>query len=368
MLRDCVMTKISPRQDRVKLINTILLILFSIFSALGSFNPFTNVDLEEAANSSSSVALIIQGLFIVSLIPLRNPKSFLKTEYKILIAFAALWCATTIIFAGTDISLSLLMNIVKLILCILLFYKLPALLIRAPRLLIYSIFAFSLTCAVIATLFSAGLLDQYVLWSNGRAYIFYENPNSTSTRMVFSVIFLLYIVLQNPLKWKSKRLILLVLLLPLLYSIMASGSRGSFVVLVICGALYLLLLPSKKPIRKLLIVSIAALVSVGVFLKLSENEEFSMIERLTDSIENNDDAGRGALSAAALDIFLDHPIVGVGAVEFMHLMWTQYGYNRTVHNLYWYVAATSGIIGLILFGTFLISLFARCGHSGKLVL
>lgn len=137
---------------------------------------------------------------------------------------------------------------------------------------------------------------------------------------------------------------------------MASGSRGSLIVVVFSIILYLLFMPSKKFSRKLGIIAITALIVSGSILKLSENEDFSIIKRLTATVENEEDGGRTMLSAAALNIFLDNPVDGVGGIEFPLIMKKEYGFNLTVHNLYWYIAATSGLIGLLLFGVFVFML------------
>lgn len=350
------------RKDKVNFVYITLLLLFSIVTAIGSFNPFESGNIEDSANSSSPVALLIQGLFITSLFTVKSSSTFLKTEFRLLCLFGLIWSFSTILFSQEILNISFSMSIIKLLLCIVLFYKLPQLLIREPRWLIYSLFAFSITSAIIATLFSFGLLDSYVLWSKGRAYIFYENPNSTSTRMLFAFMFIMYLVFQDPLHWGKMRFCCSVLILPLLYSIMASGSRGSFIVLVICFGLYFLMIPSRKPIHKYGAIVISALIVLSVIMKIAEFENFSLIERLSESIEKNDDAGRTQLSAAALDIFFNHPIMGVGSAEFTRLMAMNYSFRLTVHNLYWYIAATSGIVGLMLFGLFICNMLKRTWH------
>lgn len=344
---------------KVSFVYIALLILFSIVTAIGSFNPLASGNIEDSANNSSPVALLIQGLFIASLFTVKATSTFLKTEFRLLCMFGLICVFSSILFSQKTLDLSFSMSIIKLLLCIVLFYKLPQLLIRDPKWLIYSLLAFSITCTIIATLFSLGLLDSYVLWSKGRAYIFYENPNSTSTRMVFAFMFIMYLVFQDPLYWGRMRLCCSVLILPLLYSIIASGSRGSFIVLIVCFGLYLLMMPSRKPVHKFGVIIISVLIALSVIMKISESENFSLMERISESIEKNDDAGRTQLSAAALDIFLNHPIIGVGSVEFTRLMDVNYGFRLTVHNLYWYIAATSGIVGLILFGLFVWNMLKR---------
>ena len=343
-------------------IYVILLVLFSIATALGSFNPFGGRDIDSYGNSSSPLTLVIQGIFILSLFFIKGYVRFLRTEYKFLCIFSFVWILSSIFFEYSEISFNLILNIVKLILCIVLFYHLPQLFIHSPRLLIWSIVSFSLTCSLIALAFSIGLLDSYVIWSNGRVFIFNENPNSTSTRMVFSCVIIVYLVFQNPLGWSKQRFLLLPLLFPLLFCIMASGSRGSFIVLFSCLAMYIILAPTNRPFLKFMSIGISVIFIGCAIVKISKSEDFSMLERLSESIDHNSDGGRTKLSSAALNIFMDNPIIGTGSVGFTKIMKEEYGLDRTVHNLYWYIAATSGIVGFLSFMAFILCMLKRAWH------
>lgn len=359
------MTGNNKRQLRVNFINKLLLFLFSIVTVLGSYNPFGNGDIEAEGNNSSSIALAIQGCFIAALFFIKGSNKFLNKEVKILMGFLIVWVLSSIIGGMDDIGRPFVINVIKLIFCVVLFYKLPQLFIRNRKLLIYSMLIFSITCSIIALLFTLGLLEDSVVWSKGRAYIFNENPNSTSTRMLYAFIFIMYVTFQNPLRWKSIRFVLLPMSFPLLFAIMASGSRGSFLVLMACVFLYFLLMPSKTVVKKAVLITISSCLIVYFIVRISQSEDFSLMERLTDSIEKNEDAGRTRLSEAAISIFLDNPVIGVGSVEFPKIMASKYDLYLTVHNLYWYIAATCGFAGLILFCVFLFRMIKETWSARK---
>jgi putative inorganic carbon (HCO3(-)) transporter len=68
--------------------------------------------------------------------------------------------------------------------------------------------------------------------------------------------------------------------------------------------------------------------------------------------------GRATENLAALYVFRDHPVLGVGPAQFFHRYSSQYGNalnirfldeNRRAHNLYLEIAADTGILGLALF-------------------
>ena len=232
----------------------VLIIAFSVTTALGTFNPFGSYNIEDMGNASSPLALAVQGLFIASLCFVRGKDKFLRQELYLLLAFALLWLTTSVGFSLEPITGSFWTSAIKLVMCILLFYKLPLLLRERPMMLGASLLFYALTTGVIAILFSLGYLEPYTFWTDGRAFIFYENPNSTSTRMAFAFMFIFYLVIHDIMHLKKLRYLLLVLELPLMYAIYASGSRGSFIVLVVCMAMYLYFLPVRNKLVKWLVV------------------------------------------------------------------------------------------------------------------
>ncbi len=339
-------------------IAALLLILFSIVTGLGSFNPFGSYNLEDMSSSSSPLALIVQSAFIGCLLFVKGEDKSLNKLSRILGVFVAIWILITVLFSINTIRTPFFVIALKLALCVLLFCKLPILFHKNTRLLANSLLTFSITAGTIAALFMGGYLDQLTYWGGGRAAIFFENPNSTSTRMAFAFMFILYLVIDNPNHWMSVRLILLALELPILYTIIASGSRGSFIVLLVCLAIYLYFLRTGSRFTKLLITGCCVAATIYFIARTVEtNDDFSMVERINSTIETGEDAGRTQLSDAALDIYLDYPFTGVGALKFQELMLSRHGLTHTVHNVYWYVLATSGFIGFIFFGYFLFALF-----------
>ena len=86
------------------------------------------------------------------------------------------------------------------------------------------------------------------------------------------------------------------------------------------------------------------------------NQDYSLFQRLTATVESGEDAGRRELNREAIQIFKDKPLLGVGVQRFQNEMILRFNEERTVHNLYLYILAVSGIVGLICFGLFLFHL------------
>lgn len=344
-----------------------LLVLFVVFTALGPFNPFGSFDISENGNASSPVTLGVQVLFVISLIFQRGKGALLKNVALYLCGFSIMWTLMSVLCYYGEIKIEFWIQCVKLGLCIVLFYKLSIFLSVHPKWQSWAMLTFSMVSVSLSVLFSCGLLEPYTIWSGGRAYIFGENPNSSSTRMVLSFLFILYLVIENPLKLGRKRSLLLLFEVPLLIAIMASGSRGSFIVLMFCSCIYFWFLPIHSRLKKVFIMLIGVLMlSFTIYKIAQQNEDFSLMERLTATVEEGDDAGRTELSAAAIKIFRDNPVFGVGELQFRYLMRSEFGFTHTVHNLYWYVFVTTGLFGAFFFFSFIAIILSRVWRYRKI--
>ncbi|MDE6223389.1 MAG: O-antigen ligase family protein [Muribaculaceae bacterium] len=216
---------------------------------------------------------------------------------------------------------------------------------------------FSSVSVTIAVLYMMGFLDKYCIFGGGRLVLFYENANAYSTRMVISMFFIAYLVANNPLRWGKYRFILLIAEFPLLYIVLASGSRGSLIFMLVGFLVYLSYLPMRRIAHKIALITVISLAGVGgVTYILNNNQDFGIMERMSRSIENGDDAGRSTLSAATLQIWSENPVFGVGAVDFSQQMFWRFRLTRTVHSVYWYTLVTTGICGLLALIFFLVIL------------
>ena len=338
--------------------NSVFIIIFSGVLALGTWNPFVPVSSFENADSGFGIAQIVSVFFIMYLFLRKNISSIIMNRWSnVLYTFFTVFSLTTLLCNLNEISLSTIIFLFKFLLVILLCLQLPKLFVENRNYVYISIYVFSIVSSIIAVLFWCGLLEQYITINQGRFSLFGENPNSTSARFSLAFILLLHVILKNPFFWSKKRFFQLVLLMPLINIVLASGSRGSFIILVISTFLYLILFPQKKAINKVLIISFlgVALVGGGIFI-LSKNSDYSILERLLDTYTTGNDAGRDQLNNYALNIWLDSPIVGEGTICFVNEMRIQFGETRTVHNLYFYILATSGIIGFVSFMYFIYNL------------
>jgi O-antigen ligase len=167
--------------------------------------------------------------------------------------------------------------------------------------------------------------------------------------------------------WHEKNTILRLLavwaLLVSLLTIVFTFSRGGFIALVIV-LLLMVLRQSLKPLN--LLLSLVALFVVWQFVPTNYTDRLATTLNLlpgSDGNAYNDSSFRGRTSevVVAWQIFVDHPLLGVGLNNYKHyyqedaqpLGWDNRREERSAHNLYLEVAAETGLLGLAGFGAIL---------------
>jgi O-antigen ligase len=149
----------------------------------------------------------------------------------------------------------------------------------------------------------------------------------------------------------------------ILGGIVLTFSRGAFVTL----AGMMVIIVFLRYVRPVQALGGAALLVLAVIVALPEYvERVSTVGNLTNLASRGDGAieadgslrGRFAQNIAAIVVFLEHPVLGVGPGQFARFYSQKYGNeigtkrlrsNRRAHNLYLEIAADMGIIGLMTF-------------------
>ena len=149
-------------------------------------------------------------------------------------------------------------------------------------------------------------------------------------------------------KAHKKKIIYLLIFAILVTAVVCAFSRGGWVTLI--GIAFLLALFSPYKVRAIALISIAAVIILLV-IPPEFVEEFKTISPETGTAIN-----RFELWRAAVKMFLDHPILGVGLNGFSSVYGRFYipenPYSagwRTVHSVYFQVIAEMGVLGTIFF-------------------
>ena len=337
------------------LFDTFVVGIFSMIMALGAWNPFMSQNIENTDDIDNWLSQIGTILFIVYLaIKQIHSKHNVSAAQWVnnLFIFAVIFIISSLIGmpSNSNWQITLFAKLFADIFLTILLFKFFS---KEPKLINYSLIIFALSCTVISTLFISGILDRFIIMRNGRMIFSGENPNSTSTRIALGAVLLSFYIFINPLKWGKKRYIWALFLLPMFLMVLASGSRGSTILMVL--GITIMLFFGKYSIQSK-VIAILSVVLLGIifFYKIYSNygDELAIYERFISMADGND-AGRTELNRYAWKIFLERPFIGYGDAGFMHEMNVRFGETRTVHNLYFYILATTGILGAIPFFYFL---------------
>ncbi|PKP23309.1 MAG: hypothetical protein CVU05_00230 [Bacteroidetes bacterium HGW-Bacteroidetes-21] len=318
----------------------IIVYLFSFFLAFGKFDPFgTNGVFFDAIT-------VLLGMSI-----LLSTDAFLYIK-KYSIQLSILFAIGIIMFIMGFIYGEPYFN-AKYFSAVIIFWLLSYYYISNQIVCFNSIFLFAISSALIALLYNFGFLDSYFnIDTKGRLQLFEENPNSISTRMAIAFVSLFYIVIENPLKYKKIRFLLLLLLPSLFFIVIAFASRGSSLLLIM-GSASIILLSKISKRYKLFLISGAFLLYISLigFFKTT-----SLFERFEQ--EENVLGIRETIWENAFQIFYDNPN-GIGELGYVKEMYSRYNWYLDTHNLYLYFLVTGGIFTLLLFLLFLAQLFIK---------
>ncbi|MGE7940066.1 O-antigen ligase family protein [Bacillus paramycoides] len=133
-------------------------------------------------------------------------------------------------------------------------------------------------------------------------------------------------------------------------------SRGAFVALFFVGIIYVL---TSKP-KALFKLSFIALLITPIIFYVVENwfsiDLISIILERANSTTSDGGSGRLDLWARGLGYMLDSPIFGIGAFNFPQYNLYFYGKEMYMHNTFLEVLTESGLIGIMLYTIFCISI------------
>lgn len=325
----------------------LILILFSFILAFGVFDPIFGIRPSIGLGDVLAVLLILTSYIF-------NINSFNKNinidiVYLLLILFVLFFSSTIYGYSSYDKSDFNL----KLLICILLYYGLTILYKKKSMYMHYSLLGYSVGVFVIVMLLNTVLINE-VRVTNGRLIVFEENPNSTSARFSIAVIYLFYIAINNPFRLLVLKYVAIAMSLPIFYMILQSGSRGS-VISTIISCIILIYFSNMKKLYKALI-TLCITFALPFLINILSNAG-SIYDRLVDSFEEKDLAGRDFIWSAALDIISNNLIVGVGEPGYFHEVYKITGLYIDTHNLALYLLATGGIITFFLFLLFYKNMF-----------
>jgi O-antigen ligase len=174
-----------------------------------------------------------------------------------------------------------------------------------------------------------------------------DNPNELGFALALALPIAWYLAVARPsdrLAWINR------LFVPLgLASIFLTASRGAAIPALVA----LLLIPWTLPrLGRRAKVATCVLGLAGLLLvqQLVPRPSWERLATTSDAIETGEFGGRGTIWRAGLVVFIEHPLIGVGAGGFDAAVQSVLGYRKPPHNTVLSVLVGQGIVGFLLFG------------------
>lgn len=328
------------------------------FGSVSPFNLSTVQNVDSIMSSQMGIAPVLLALcaFVAVLSgDIFHNTSTVKKMLTPLVVFFVTITISSLIYGLYDFPWVYLL---KLLADIAAFYILSLFFIRHINILDTSLKIYAYTCVLIVSAFFAGFLDSFLFYSNGRLWIFGINPNTFSFLMGFGVL-----IIADSFNHPNKRELILIfnivsIILIMIYIIM-SGSRGTFLTVLIC--MFIVLYNKVKSKFYIVIpIVVIAIFSVVSFYHSHQND-ISIFERLSEIEEDS----RTKLIQSTLTLYTESPFIGYGVNGFKEQMRSRYHEERDSHNVIITNLGMSGTIGTVAFIIFLIYLFRVCWNNRK---
>lgn len=188
-------------------------------------------------------------------------------------------------------------------------------------------------------------------FNHGRISIFGDNANVIGLRMCIAILVITSLLYENRLNVSNFRFLLAPFLLSMFMLLINTGSRVSFVAIILSFALYLFILEIGKLKKVILYLLSIALSYFLIFPFLIKSE--TLLFRLLQSFYESDLSNRDILWIELYQTINDHSIVGIGKTGYTYL----FG-NQSPHNVIIEVLVYTGIIGALIFFIFMYNLLS----------
>jgi O-antigen ligase len=239
-----------------------------------------------------------------------------------------------------------------LFLNILIFIILSNLSIKYPDVILKGFLALAAGAFFLSVLFIFGVGVEET--PDERFTIFNDNPNYVGIRSSIALLTLIYLIFYNKLKLGKNRYWLFLLFPTLIILLVSTGSRVSFLSLVLGIIIFLFPLTNKISSNRFIItlVSIAAFIIVWIFYL----KDSVIIERLNNFLFKGDLANRDLIWDHVFIILKENPLFGVGETGYDYAITQVMGSVGSPHNLFLELICYTGIIGLLIFMIFFLQI------------
>ena len=214
---------------------------------------------------------------------------------------------------------------------------------------------FALGSIFLTLFFILGIGTNYDI--DGRLTIFGDNENGIGLKISAALIIILVTIFQNRLKLNWFRFLMLIPLPFMLKFLAETGSRVSVISFALAFALGVVLIKTDAILKKVLIYLVGGIIFFIIIVQLMQTGV--LVERLLRSSDSGDLGGRALIWERIIPLIKDHPIFGVGNTGYDFFYMSNFGLNKSPHNVILEILCYTGIVGLIFYSTFLFQIFLR---------
>lgn len=239
--------------------------------------------------------------------------------------------------------------------CVLLYYILLIHQIIDDKAMRIALIGFAFGDILVAIFFMIGY--QVEVTESGRITIFNENTNAVGIFLAIATIIIINdIIIKDILRIKLFRFLFVLTIIPFSVTLLASGSRTAFAIIVLGIIGSIIFYPTKKRIVKFYAFIIGAL-----FLIYGANyilgTDSILLERIMRTADEGDSSGRDELVIQLLPSILENPLLGFGDTGYLYISKRYLGgltaggmnvYGASPHNVILEVLLLSGIVGLFI--------------------
>lgn len=330
----------------------------SAVMALGTVNPFV---LSQSTRDQETQSFLIYPALIFVIITFISDKNALYFKAKIIWQSTVLLFSLWIIIALSDIIYGFnhlmvteynFLFFIRLLFGFISFYILTILFIRTRKLeKCLLIFSLIMVILFLPFLLNIPAFSSNFMISNGRLWMYGENPNTFSARMSIAIIFFSNCIFKKNFNIYV-RILFVIFVFILTFGVLLSGSRGSLAIVTL--AFGYLIIKDIKASHLILIGIPSIILGIVLLINVIDLDTFSIFDRFETLVDNGNP--REVLMAQAIEIWKDHPIVGSGYDGYQNEKFILYREIKDSHCIVTSILAMGGILGLMCFLTFVFGL------------
>lgn len=140
-------------------------------------------------------------------------------------------------------------------------------------------------------------------------------------------------------------------------------SRGGLLVMALIFLIFIIIKNPIKQIKLVLGVVFSLFVTVYIAIVYMKFDIFGILQSRIEDFSQDGGSGRIELWGRAWDYFSSHMLIGIGAFNYSEYNFFQYGDSLEVHNTFLDILSESGLLGMTCFCLFIFLLFVQIFQS-----